>query len=100
MNRIGIITIHNSPNYGACLQSYALYKYIVNQGLECELIDLKRPIHTGYIESPDFKPYYIRKESVLEKTKGIARRLLKPRSVSKESTNSKRIAKFDDFIKQ
>ena len=99
MNRIGIITIHNSPNYGACLQSYALYKYIVNQGLECELIDLKRPIHTGYIESPDFKPYYIRKESVLEKTKGIARRLLKPRSVSKESTNSKRIAKFDDFNK-
>ena len=100
MNKIGIITIHNSPNYGACLQSYALYKYIVNQGLECELIDLKRPIHAGYVESPDFKPYYIHKESVWEKTKGIARKFLKPQSVSKESTNPKRIAKFDDFNKE
>lgn len=95
--KVGIITIHNSPNYGACLQSYALYKYIVNQGLECELIDLKRPIHAGYVESSDFRPYYIHKESVWEKTKGIARRFLKPQSVSKESTNPERIAKFDDF---
>lgn len=100
MNKVGIITIHNSPNYGACLQSYALYKYIVNQGLECELIDLKRPIHKGYVESPDFKPYYIHKLSIWEKAKGVARRILKPQSVSKESTNPKRIAKFDDFNKE
>lgn len=26
--KIGIITIHNSPNYGACLQSFALYKFL------------------------------------------------------------------------
>lgn len=98
--KIGIITIHNSPNYGACLQSYALYKYIVNQGLECELIDLKRPIHDGYVESPDFKPYYIHKKSIIEKTKEIAKRILKPQSISKESTNSKRISKFKDFNKK
>lgn len=97
MNKIGIITIHNSPNYGACLQSYALYKYIVNQGLECELIDLKRPIHAGYVESRDFRPYYIHRESFLEKIKGFVRRLLKPERVSRESTNPKRIAKFNDF---
>lgn len=97
MNKIGIITIHNSPNYGACLQSYALYKYIVNQGLECELIDLKRPIHAGYVESSDFRPYYIHRESFLEKIKGFVRRLLKPERVSRESTNPKRIAKFNDF---
>lgn len=99
MKRIGIITIHNSPNYGACLQSYALYKYIVNQGGDCELIDLKRPIHTGYIESSNFKPYYIHEMSVWDNLKGVVRRMLKPQSVSKESTNPKRIAKFDDFNK-
>lgn len=31
MLRVGILTIHNSPNYGASLQSYALYKYISQQ---------------------------------------------------------------------
>ena len=98
--KIGIITIHNSPNYGACLQSYALYKYIVNQRLECELIDLKRPIHDGYVESPDFRPYYIYKESVWKKAKGFAKRFLKPQSVSKESTNPKRIIKFNEFNKE
>ena len=98
--KIGIITIHRSPNYGACLQSYALYKYIVNQGLECELIDLKRPIHDGYVESSDFKPYYIHKESVWKKTKGFIKRFLKPQSVSKESTNPKRIIKFNEFNKE
>ena len=34
---IGIITIHNSTNYGACLQSWGLYKYLVDAG--CEIID-------------------------------------------------------------
>lgn len=98
--KIGIITIHNSPNYGACLQSYALYKYIVSQGLECELIDLKRPIHDGYVESPDFRPYYIYKESAWKKAKGFVKRFLKPQSVSKESTNPKRIIKFNEFNRE
>ena len=44
MKKIGIITIHNSPNYGASLQSYALYKYIELSGNEVEIIDLHRPI--------------------------------------------------------
>lgn len=49
--RIGIITIHNSPNYGACLQSYALYKYLANQGYDCEIIDLHRPYQSDYVSS-------------------------------------------------
>ena len=28
--RIGIITIHNSTNYGASLQAWALYKFLVD----------------------------------------------------------------------
>ena len=100
MKKVGIITIHNSPNYGACLQSFALYKYIVNQGADCELIDLKRPIHAGYVDSPNFKPYYIHKASQWEKVKDVARKILKPQSVSKESTNPERLTKFDEFNKE
>lgn len=51
MLRVGILTIHNSPNYGASLQSYALYKYISQQsGIECEIIDLHRPHEDGYVK--------------------------------------------------
>lgn len=53
--RIGIITIHNSPNYGACLQSYALYKYINMNGGDVEIIDLHRPIEfDDYIPSAKY----------------------------------------------
>lgn len=46
--RVGIITLHKTNNFGACLQAYALYKYISDQGYNCEIIDLLRPIHCGY----------------------------------------------------
>lgn len=47
--KIGIITIHKSEvNYGACLQCYALWRYISNLGHNCEIIDLKRPSQKGY----------------------------------------------------
>lgn len=53
--KIGIITIHNSPNYGACLQSYALYKYINMNGGDVEIIDLHRPIEfDDYIPSAKY----------------------------------------------
>lgn len=54
--KIGIITIHNSPNYGASLQSFALWKYIVDCGYDCELIDLCRPCHNDYIASKKYVP--------------------------------------------
>lgn len=55
--KIGIITIHNSPNYGACLQSYALWKYLEDQGHNVEIIDLYRPYQKEYIKSNKFKAY-------------------------------------------
>lgn len=54
--KIGIITIHKSPNYGACLQAYALWKYIEQQGHDCEIIDLYRPYQDEYVPSKRFKP--------------------------------------------
>ena len=55
--KIGIITIHNSPNYGACLQSFALYKFLEQQGYSTEIIDLHRPYHDDYVVSKKYKPY-------------------------------------------
>ena len=53
--RVGIITIHKSEvNYGACLQSFALWKYLSDQGHDCEIIDLLRPCHSDYKVSPSF----------------------------------------------
>lgn len=57
MKKIGIITIHRSPNYGACLQSYALWQYISSLGHSCEIIDLLRPAHSEFIPSLRYKPY-------------------------------------------
>ena len=57
MKKVGIITIHNSPNYGASLQAYALYKYIETRGYDCELIDLYRPYQNEYVPSKRFQPY-------------------------------------------
>ena len=55
--KIGIITIHNSTNYGACLQSWALYKFLINYGYDCEIIDLHRPVHQDYIYSKKYVDY-------------------------------------------
>lgn len=53
---IGIITVHNSPNYGASLQSYALWKYIDNlPDCHCEIIDLYRPYQKEYVKSNKYK---------------------------------------------
>nr|WP_319491754.1 polysaccharide pyruvyl transferase family protein [uncultured Desulfobacter sp.] len=56
INTIGIITIHNSPNYGACLQSFALYYYLATKGYDCEIIDLARPTHQDYVASEKYNP--------------------------------------------
>ena len=53
--KIGIITVHKSPNYGACLQAYALWKYMEQQGNDCEIIDLYRPYQEDYVPSKRFQ---------------------------------------------
>lgn len=67
--KIGIITIHNSPNYGACLQSYALYKYLKSCGHDVEIIDLHRPYQEDYIPSKKYLPYSQKEKSTLLKIK-------------------------------
>ena len=37
--KIGIITFHDTTNYGANLQAYSLFKAIKNLGYDCEIIN-------------------------------------------------------------
>ncbi len=54
MKTIGIITIHKSTSYGACLQAHALWKFLQLKGFNCEIIDLYRNIHKGFIPSQKY----------------------------------------------
>lgn len=38
---VGILTFHDTNNFGSLLQTYGLYKKIVDLGYECEVIDYK-----------------------------------------------------------
>lgn len=100
MMRVGILTIHNSPNYGASLQSYALYKYVSQlPGIECEVIDLHRPYEDGYVKSKKFIPYRRESFSIKRLIKSVLKKVLRRESkkVSFYSSGSK--CKFDEFNK-
>lgn len=74
--RIGIITIHNSPNYGASLQSYALWRYLVDCGHDCELIDLHRPFQSDYVPSKRFCPCRTPRKGIKDRLKSLVKRTL------------------------
>lgn len=40
-NKIGLITIHDTLNYGSLVQAFSLYKAIETLGMSVELIDYK-----------------------------------------------------------
>lgn len=108
--KIGIITIHNSPNYGASLQSFALYKYLEQCGYDVEIIDLHRPFHNDFVHSKKYKPYKHRFETCQHRiyrvlgdfAKKIKRRetsITKP-SEKNKNLNSEFIEKFNSFNSQ
>ncbi len=70
--KIGILTIHNSPNYGACLQCYALWKYLTDLGHDTEIIDLHRPLaHADYVPSKRFTRARPPKQSIVSRIKSL-----------------------------
>ena len=95
--KIGIITIqHNSSNYGACLQAYALWKYIENKVDDCELIDVYRPDQKGYIPSEKF-PYPMRKDNYIIRCKRFIKRILGIQTKQEIQYSVKAKIKFDRF---
>lgn len=106
--KIGIITIHHSCNYGACLQSFALYKYLELLGYTVEIIDLHRPFHDDYVVSKRFHAYLYREETFKQFLKRKIKTLfaIVKNGGSKVSVNTKTavdlfnasaLRKFDDF---
>lgn len=43
MGKIGMLTFHRTNNFGSVLQTYGLYKKIIDLGYECEIIDYRCP---------------------------------------------------------
>lgn len=98
--KIGIITIHKSPSYGACLQSFALWKYISSEGVDCEIIDLHRPTHIDFKKSDRFLP--MRQEHLTFKVKVLTELFkLKDRLLAKVhlSPLEKKYNQFNEEIK-
>lgn len=96
--RIGILTIHDSPNYGASLQCFALWKYLTDEGYDCEVIDLHRPgAHPDYAPSRRFKRCRPLHESLIAKLKRIVKRFVgqKPQSILYYNMVTKK--KFEEF---
>lgn len=96
--KIGIVTIHNSPNYGACLQSYALYKYLEQQGHDVEIIDLHRPIaNEDYVPSKKYIASRVPKKSNSAKFKTWVKQILGVKHTTASLYSEEALAKFEEF---
>jgi hypothetical protein len=100
MLKVGIITIQRSSNYGACLQCYALYKYIESLGYDCEIIDLHRPgvKHQQYRASKRFIPSrYSIKKVIIERIKKLCGKTIEQK-YPRSSIRMDKIHNFNDLM--
>lgn len=103
--KVGIITIHNSPNYGASLQCFALYKYLELQSYDVEIINLYRPYHADYKTSRKYVTYAERMlpltQCLKQRIKGFIRKPEKQSYTSLKESNPaiKKIELFNSQIK-
>lgn len=105
--KIGLLTIQKSSNYGANLQSYALYNYLKQNGYSVQIIDLSRLEHKNYRKEKDypllsFSLKYYNHESIIITKYVLLRRLIKKIFLYIPSMFRKKIfsIKFDKDIKQ
>ena len=97
--KIGIITIHNSPNYVASLQSFALWKYLEMQGNDVEIIDLYRPHQKEYVPSKRYTRCRLTRRNLLRKImSGLKKRIVPPKPQKCLSGIAQ--ARFDAFNSQ
>lgn len=85
--KTGILTFHAVYNYGAVMQAYALQKTLEDLGIECEIIDLRRP------EQDASTGMYSMRNGVKSICKNI---LLLPL----HGKRKRRTIKFQNFLKQ
>lgn len=99
MKSVGIITIHHSINYGASLQSFALFQFLKDSGFDVKVIDLYRPIYKGYVTSKRFLPYYPKKKSVVLELKNLYRQFLAKKRAD-NAKYEKAMERFAEFNSQ
>ena len=58
--KIGILTLHDSPNYGAVLQAYAMRAYLTGLGHEAFVIDRRRDIGNAPLRTPPSERDFVR----------------------------------------
>lgn len=98
MKKIGILTIQHSANYGACLQCYALWKYLTDEGYDAEVIDLHRPHgHADYVPSKRFRRTREIKRSFLGKIKFFVKGILGIKEPFKSLFSEEAKPAFDKF---
>lgn len=86
MRKIGIITFHSVPNYGAMLQAYALQEKLKSLGFETEIIDYKNAkIENRYkiIDPTNMKTFI----------KSIIKLIINPNKIKRNKV-------FNKFVKQ
>lgn len=90
--KTGIITFHDTTNYGANLQAYALYKALADLGVDCEIINyqceniIKRELPQINIHGTfrNFIGSILRYPRIAIKHKNLKKFMLKYESVSKK----------------
>lgn len=68
MKKVGILTFHRALNYGATLQAYALQQFLIDNGINNEIVDYVSP----KIEE-SYKPFHVNKHNYL---RAVARGML------------------------
>ena len=109
-NKIGLVTIHDTQNYGSLLQTFGLYKAIESLGYNIELIDYRnkiitereKPITEKKVHSPkDILKRMLWGKAQKEKYNNIWKFINKNMKVTEsftDETSYKRNKEFDTFI--
>ncbi len=100
MKKVGILTLHESSNFGACLQAVATYKILKEFGIECEFINYtcKEIAHREILlgEKSEHSLFYrirvkIKYSDIVKKQKEISKFLLSEAIVGEQRYNRKNI---------
>lgn len=114
--KIGILTFHRTTNFGSLLQTYGLYKKIVDLGYECEIIDYRCPaieqreqmqIKLNFFNLKIILKYIIFQKKILEKGRKIEEFLINnsklsrvyyPENISESEDNYEKIIVGSDIV--
>lgn len=97
--KIGIITIHNSPNYGASLQSFALWKFLTDNGYDCEVIDLHRPCNEDYVFSNQYLPCRFNEPNFIRRIKTLVKKIIGRKEFFLQEETKRKFEEFNSQVR-